>query len=182
MATLRRSVTSLLATRSPVFPSSAVSFSSCSSTSPSFIALRPRFSPGATGALHPQAASAETGNRLCGGFLQVRTVVNRVKKVEDFQKVTDSHEDTAVKVVQFSASWCGPCRQVTPTIEGWSEKMPSNEVQFFHVDIDECPELAEEYDISSVPTFLFFKNGKKVSTVLGGNTAKLEEAIKASTN
>ncbi|KFG61576.1 thioredoxin-like protein TLP1 [Toxoplasma gondii TgCatPRC2] len=178
MLALRRGAATLLAPRSRFF-SSVNSFSSFSASS--LFSWRQRFSLGATGILQRQTATADIRNRFCGDF-QVRTIVNRVKKAEDFQKVTDSEEDCSVKVVQFSASWCGPCRQVTPTIEGWSEKMPASEVQFFHVDIDECPELAEEYDISSVPTFLFFKNGKKVNTVVGGNTAKIEEAIKTSAN
>ncbi|PFH35675.1 thioredoxin-like protein TLP1 [Besnoitia besnoiti] len=175
MASILRAANARLASRSRVFSSSSSFAAACAIPQRGFASLP---ASGVRGA----GVSPVGNSRFCGGLLQTRAIVNQVKSTQDFESVTASQAgETPVKVVQFSASWCGPCRHVTPIVEGWSNKMPASEVQFFHVDIDECPELAEEYDISSVPTFLVFKNGKRVNTVVGGNTARLEQAIKEST-
>ena len=63
-------------------------------------------------------------------------------------------------VVDFFASWCGPCKMLAPIIESVMEEYEGM-VRFVKVDIDLYPDLAEKYEIQSVPTLLFF-NGKEL--------------------
>ena len=60
-----------------------------------------------------------------------------------------------VAVVDFFATWCGPCKMLAPVIEEAAEDMP--EIQFYKVDVDEAPELARSFKVMSVPTLAFFK-------------------------
>merc|ERR1712137_1439867 len=64
---------------------------------------------------------------------------------------------TGLVVVDWSASWCGPCKRIFPAVVQYSREYP--ETVFLNVDVDANPDLAAEYDIRAMPTFLFFKNG-----------------------
>ena len=63
-------------------------------------------------------------------------------------------------LVDFFATWCGPCKMLAPVLEKAAEELTN--VQFYKVDIDEEMELANQYKIMTVPTLLFFKDGKLV--------------------
>ena len=67
-------------------------------------------------------------------------------------------------LVDFWAEWCGPCRMMAPVVE---ELEMGNEVKFAKINIDECPELAEKYNVMSIPTFKCFKNGTEIGTTVG---------------
>lgn len=69
-------------------------------------------------------------------------------------------------VMDFFATWCGPCKMLTPIFESLSNEM-SDEVDFAKIDIDRSLEVAEEYKIVSVPTVIIFKNGKEVQRMVG---------------
>ena len=62
-------------------------------------------------------------------------------------------------VMDFFATWCGPCKMLTPIFESLSKEM-SDKVDFAKIDIDRSLEVAQEYEIVSVPTMIIFKNGK----------------------
>lgn len=81
---------------------------------------------------------------------------------ENFDKVINSDKLT---VVDFSASWCMPCKMFKPIVEELAQKDQS--VQVFNVDIDEEDEIARRYRIFSVPTLLLFRNGEKIDTSVG---------------
>ena len=68
-------------------------------------------------------------------------------------------------VVDFWASWCGPCRAQAPILEELSKETP--DVNFVKVNVDEQPDLAMQYGVSSIPTLLFFENGKLVNQAIG---------------
>jgi thioredoxin 1 len=78
-------------------------------------------------------------------------------------------------IVKFSASWCGPCRQIKPIFEDLSRKVPT--VAFYEVDVDEAQEMTEKVGITTMPTFLVFQNGKQIDGFLGASTDKLFHAI-----
>lgn len=81
-----------------------------------------------------------------------------------------------VAVVDFFATWCGPCKMLAPVIEEAAEDMP--EIQFYKVDVDEAPELASSFKVMSVPTLAFFKNGELVKKNVGAvSYEELEELI-----
>lgn len=80
-------------------------------------------------------------------------------------------------VVQFHATWCGPCRRISPEFLALSKDM--KDVVFLKVDVDECKALAAESQVSSVPLFHLFRSGEKVSEVRGADSDALRSAIKA---
>ena len=76
----------------------------------------------------------------------------------NFNEKTNSADQ--VVVVDFFATWCGPCKMLTPVLEKAADELTN--VPFYKVDIDEEMELANQYKIMTVPTLLFFKDGKLV--------------------
>ena len=82
-------------------------------------------------------------------------------------------------VVDFWATWCGPCRMVAPIIEKLAEKY-DGKIVVGKCDVEECEDLAAEYNIRNIPTILFIKNGIIVNKVVGAvGEAKLEEAFQS---
>ena len=75
-------------------------------------------------------------------------------------------KSSGVAVVDFFATWCGPCKMLTPIFVEASEDM-KDEAVFYKVDIDESLEIAQQFGISSVPTIMVFKDGKPVKTMIG---------------
>ena len=85
--------------------------------------------------------------------------------------------DTLV-VVDFFATWCGPCKMLAPAVEKAAQEHP--EVHFYKVDIDEDMNLANRFGIASVPTLLYIKRGQVVNKTVGLiSPAELEKAISA---
>lgn len=79
-------------------------------------------------------------------------------------------------VVDFFATWCGPCRMLSPILEDVSETR--DDAKFFKVDVDENYDLAKSFGIMSVPTVLFFKNGSLVDKSIGLiNSEKINQII-----
>ena len=88
-----------------------------------------------------------------------------VKKINAEQFETEAKK-SPVAVVDFSATWCGPCRMLAPVLEAVSEKL-QGKVDFYNVDVDDCPELAGEYKVNSVPCVVLMKKGEYVDQSIG---------------
>ena len=69
-------------------------------------------------------------------------------------------------LVDFFATWCGPCRMMAPTIDEGSQEM-AGKASVYKLDIDEAPQIAQRLGIMSVPTFMVFKDGKVASQTIG---------------
>lgn len=69
-------------------------------------------------------------------------------------------------LVDFFATWCGPCRMIAPAVEALAEDM-EGQVYIYKVDVDECPGVAQQYGIMSIPTLITFKNGETVDKTVG---------------
>nr|AAB24444.1 thioredoxin [Aspergillus nidulans, Peptide, 109 aa] [Aspergillus nidulans] len=80
-------------------------------------------------------------------------------------------------VVDCFATWCGPCKAIAPTVEKFAQTY--TDASFYQIDVDELSEVAAELGIRAMPTFLLFKDGQKVSDVVGANPGALEAGIKA---
>lgn len=78
-------------------------------------------------------------------------------------------------VIDFYATWCGPCKVIGPQMEEMSKVMTN--VVFLKVDVDENEDAASEYSITAMPTFVFIRGGEKVTDMMGANTEKLKELI-----
>lgn len=72
------------------------------------------------------------------------------------------------------AAWCGPCKLVAPVFEKLSEEY-KGKATFISVDLDEAEEISNEFNVTSVPTILFFKAGELVHTLVGGGPAQQAE-------
>jgi thioredoxin 1 len=90
----------------------------------------------------------------------------------DVPKLTDSDFKTQVQsaehpiLVDFSATWCQPCKALAPTIEKVAEEYDGR-LNVYNVDVEEAPEVAGEYGIVGVPTCILFKSGKEVDRFQG---------------
>lgn len=78
-------------------------------------------------------------------------------------------------VVDFFATWCGPCKMIAPQVEDMAAEMP--DLMFLKVDVDECYDIASNYQVSAMPTFVFIKKSKKIDSFSGANVGKLRELI-----
>ncbi|KAG5184395.1 thioredoxin-like protein [Tribonema minus] len=80
-------------------------------------------------------------------------------------------------VIDFFATWCGPCRQIAPLMEQWSNEM--TDVVYLKVDVDINKDAAEDYGIEAMPTFKFIKNGEVIEEFVGANPSGLKAKIEA---
>lgn len=81
---------------------------------------------------------------------------------EEFKKLIDNGEKV---VVDFYADWCGPCQMMAPLFEHMAERY--NDITFCKINVDECEDIAKEYGVMSIPTFIIFKDGVPVKKQLG---------------
>lgn len=78
----------------------------------------------------------------------------------------DVETSKGIVVVDFFATWCGPCKMLAPIFESLGSEM-QNEARFVKVDIDQSLEIAQKFNISTVPTMMIFKDGKPVESIVG---------------
>ena len=71
-----------------------------------------------------------------------------------------------VSVVDFNATWCGPCRMLGPVLEELSEEM-TGKASFYAMDVDDNPDIAASFGINSIPYVAVFKDGQKVDEQIG---------------
>ena len=69
-------------------------------------------------------------------------------------------------LLDFWATWCGPCRMMSPVVDEISESMNTS-IKVGKINIDECPNLAEKYGVMSIPTFVVLKNGVEAGRTVG---------------
>ena len=82
-------------------------------------------------------------------------------------------------VVDFWATWCGPCRMIAPIIEELAADF-DGQIVVGKCDVEENDDLAAEFGIRNIPTILFFKNGEVVDKIIGAQPkAKIEEKFRA---
>lgn len=78
-------------------------------------------------------------------------------------------------VVDFFATWCGPCKMIAPLLEKFAKEYP--QAKFIQVDVDQFAEIAQEYEVTAMPTIFFIKNGSVVHKVLGAQPQAIKQAL-----
>ncbi|MBA0739377.1 hypothetical protein Gogos_012655 [Gossypium gossypioides] len=84
-------------------------------------------------------------------------------------------ETPKLMVIDFSASWCGPCKFMEPFLNEMAAKF--TEVEFVKLDVDELPDVAQEFGVQAMPTFVLVKQGKEVDRVVGAQKNELEKKV-----
>lgn len=87
-------------------------------------------------------------------------MIKHLEKVEQFEEEVKG----SLVLVDFFATWCGPCSMLAPELENLDKEM---DIKIIKVDVDELPELAKKFRVMSIPTLVLFKDGKPVNQMLG---------------
>ena len=99
------------------------------------------------------------------------------------QAITDkdfaTETDEGLVLIDFWATWCGPCRMQAPLLEQLGEELDESELKICKLDVDENPETPQAFGVMSIPTLIFFKDGQMVKQVVGVQTKAQLKAIVA---
>lgn len=101
--------------------------------------------------------------------------IRQVPSDADFQREL-TNAGTKLVVVDYFATWCGPCRVIAPQFADMSTRYPK--ATFLKVDVDQCQQTAQEQGVSAMPTFIFYRNKVKVDMMRGADASMLEEKLK----
>ena len=93
---------------------------------------------------------------------------SNVVNVTDTNFVAEIEQAKGLALVDFWAVWCGPCQAIAPVIEQLAEQM-AGKVKFAKLDTDTNQNTAVRFNVRSIPTVMFFKDGRHVDTVIGAD-------------
>ena len=101
---------------------------------------------------------------------------SKVTELPDITQVKNFLNADKVSVLDFYATWCGPCKMMEPIFEKLASSVP--ELQFGRVDVDTNLEAATEYGVTAMPTCIFFKQGQILEKIVGANPSLLASLLK----
>ena len=96
--------------------------------------------------------------------------MSKLTYLENLEELKNN-KDYNCFVLDFTASWCGPCQMITPEIEKLANMEDFVSVKFYKVDVDnpDCEDVCSNYGITCMPTFIYIKNGEVIDKVEGAN-------------
>ncbi|KAK7407326.1 hypothetical protein VNO78_09154 [Psophocarpus tetragonolobus] len=86
-----------------------------------------------------------------------------------------SKETNKLMVIDFTATWCGPCKNMDPVIQEFATNYTN--VEFIKIDVDELMGVSEEFQVQGMPTFILMKKGKVIDKVVGAKKEELQKLI-----
>uniref|UniRef100_A0A0G4FSW4 Thioredoxin n=1 Tax=Chromera velia CCMP2878 TaxID=1169474 RepID=A0A0G4FSW4_9ALVE len=98
-----------------------------------------------------------------------------VKDVSSVEEFRGFKSDAKLCCVDFYAHWCGPCRMMKAAVEELSSKYP--QVAFVRVNVEDMSELSDLEGVTAMPTFVFYKNSKRLDEFTGASAATLEATL-----
>lgn len=101
--------------------------------------------------------------------------IKMVKAIESYDEWKTLTSGSDVVVVDYWATWCGPCKMISPHFAKLEGKFPN--VKFAKVDVEEQEDIAKEAQIKAMPTFVAYKDGKVIETVTGAVPAKINALL-----
>ena len=114
--------------------------------------------------------SSSVVSQLRGG------AVHEPETLEDVEALlVQAGSQSQLVVLDFSATWCGPCKMIAPLFAELSEQYTN--VVFLKIDVDDNPDTAAKYNVSAMPTFVFVKQGQVVDRLMGASPQRLQELI-----
>lgn len=93
-----------------------------------------------------------------------------MKNLKDAQELDDFIGAHSNAVVDFYADWCGPCKALHPELEKLELKS-SGEISVMKINVDQQPDLAKAFDVRSIPTLIYYKDGVRIHRQTGSTTA-----------
>lgn len=100
------------------------------------------------------------------------SLIKESTSLKEFKELINTEKLT---ITDFFATWCGPCKAISPVLEKYSQEF--KDVQFLKVDVDESNDIAQEYGITAMPTFVLFKKGEPIGKIVGANPQVVRQAI-----
>ncbi|PKU69438.1 thioredoxin H1-like [Dendrobium catenatum] len=91
------------------------------------------------------------------------------------EQIELAQESKQLVIVDFTAAWCVPCRMIAPIFDELAKKFV--DVVFLKVDVDDLKTIAQEWEITAMPTFIFLKEGTLLDKLVGANEDELNEKI-----
>jgi thioredoxin 1 len=105
-------------------------------------------------------------------------MINHISTPHELQKYIDeTNRSHKILIAYFFANWCGPCKQIKPKIEQLSQNY-SDRLEIVKINVDDAYDIVNNYKVSAMPTFIFFKNGNIYEKrVIGANFVELVNVL-----
>ncbi|KAK7686750.1 hypothetical protein QCA50_010350 [Cerrena zonata] len=100
--------------------------------------------------------------------------ITHIESLSQLNVILSKSKDK-VSVIDFHATWCGPCHMIAPVFEALSKQYPN--VNFLKCDVDKAKDVASQYSVSAMPTFIFLKGSTQVDQIRGADRNALQSTL-----